>query len=217
MPASDKCFIPSLDTHLIFQNLWILDHLNIDKPSTIKTSYSVKKNDRSIAEEYWHSVKKLDRRIVIALHPCTQAPRKNWAIGNFHKLLKLIQERYDPAFVFFGSQIDSISFNSLLEQYRAVSILQAGETNIGTAAALLNKCDLLISIDSGIMHLAKAVGTPVYGIFISTEPGLYGYDDGNSKNTLVDIRSTADEQVHKIFTGIQLMIKENTQCVELSE
>ena len=41
-------------------------------------------------------------------------------------------------------------------------------------SALLKRCDLFISSDSGIMHLSTAVGTPTLAIFIHSDPQKYG-------------------------------------------
>jgi ADP-heptose:LPS heptosyltransferase len=40
-------------------------------------------------------------------------------------------------------------------------------------AALLQRCDRVVSNDTGLMHLAAAVGTPVTGVFGPTDPALY--------------------------------------------
>jgi ADP-heptose:LPS heptosyltransferase len=48
----------------------------------------------------------------------------------------------------------------------------AGKTSVGQLAGLLQKCDLFISNDSGPVHIASAVGTPVVSIFGRAQKGL---------------------------------------------
>jgi ADP-heptose:LPS heptosyltransferase len=54
-------------------------------------------------------------------------------------------------------------------------------TSLGELAALLKRMTLVVSNDSGPMHLAAAVGTPVLGIFGPTNPLLQGpYGQGHA-------------------------------------
>ena len=50
----------------------------------------------------------------------------------------------------------------------------AGKTTLRELASVLAACDLLISGDSGPMHLAVAVGTPVVALFGATHPARHG-------------------------------------------
>lgn len=47
-----------------------------------------------------------------------------------------------------------------------------GKTSVAEAAAVLGRCRLLVSHDSGLMHLALAVGTPVLALFGPTDPSI---------------------------------------------
>ncbi len=46
----------------------------------------------------------------------------------------------------------------------------AGRTTLRQLAAVLSECDLAVSNDTGPMHLAAAVGTPIVGVFTCTDP-----------------------------------------------
>lgn len=57
----------------------------------------------------------------------------------------------------------------------------AGATSVRELIALISECDVLLSNDSGPLHLAYAVGTPVAALFGSTDPALTGpLGDGNA-------------------------------------
>ena len=52
----------------------------------------------------------------------------------------------------------------------ATCVNLAGRTTLRQLAACLHRCDLAVSNDTGPMHLAAAVGTPVVGVFTCTDP-----------------------------------------------
>jgi len=50
----------------------------------------------------------------------------------------------------------------------------AGRLTLGATAAVIGECDLYLGNDSGVAHLAAAVGTPVIAVFGPTDPRRYG-------------------------------------------
>jgi heptosyltransferase-2 len=48
----------------------------------------------------------------------------------------------------------------------------AGKTTLGQLVSLLKRCSLLVSNDSGPVHVAAALGTPVVSIFTRNQPGI---------------------------------------------
>ena len=63
----------------------------------------------------------------------------------------------------------------------------APETNLIELAMLMQQASAVVACDTGPMHIAVAVGTPTLGIFMTTSPQRYGYDEGC--NTTVDLAS----------------------------
>jgi heptosyltransferase-2 len=53
-------------------------------------------------------------------------------------------------------------------------IVAAGETSVGVLAALVARMDLFLSIDTGTMHMAAALGVPTVALFGPTNPGHHG-------------------------------------------
>lgn len=50
----------------------------------------------------------------------------------------------------------------------------SGKTNLGEVVAILARSKVLIAVDSGVMHLGAAVGTPVVGLYGSSNPAITG-------------------------------------------
>ena len=112
-----------------------------------------------------------DDNILIALHPWTSDHIKQWLLNNFSELsVKLLNE---PAvkIIVFGGKEDLGKSSELFGGFDKRLINVTGKTTLKQLAALLKKCRLLISGDSGPVHLACAVGTPVIAIFRNDIPG----------------------------------------------
>ena len=64
--------------------------------------------------------------------------------------------------------------------------LLAPPTALLELASLMQACQLVVSCDTGPMHIAVAVGTPTCGIFVSTPPERFGY--GEPPHLCIDAR-----------------------------
>ena len=74
------------------------------------------------------------------------------------------------AVVLFGSTGDGAQTSLVERKAKGKLINLAGATNLMDAVALIARCSLFISNDSGLMHLAGALGVPLVAIFGSTNP-----------------------------------------------
>ncbi len=91
---------------------------------------------------------------------------RQWAISNFAKLSQIfVDEGYIP--VLLGTKSET----PLAEQFysaRGRAKNAIGKTDLPLLSAVLEKCEMLITNDTGTMHLAAAVERPIIGIFLAT-------------------------------------------------
>lgn len=116
-------------------------------------------------------------RDVIAFHPGASGPHKQWPIENFCDLASRLVRRFNYGIVVIGDASEKNLGNQLQASLPDNVMNMAGRTSIGETAALLSLCSRLLCNDSGPMHLAAAVRTPVVSLFFSThyvETGPYG-------------------------------------------
>ena len=99
---------------------------------------------------------------LIALQPFSTDPARNWPVANFAKLADALERAGHRAIILDGCK----GRTSCFRQHRVL------EKPLGFVAALLRECDLLVGPDSGLGHLAAAVGTPTVGLFASQSPGV---------------------------------------------
>jgi len=107
----------------------------------------------------------------IALHPWTSDPIKQWPQENFQILAeRLAREQKQKVLVIGGK--DELSKGAEAYNHLGENVINmTGKTTLLELAGLLKKSKLLISGDSGPVHLACAVETPVIALFRNDIPG----------------------------------------------
>ena len=179
----DRCYnkLLTYDTgmHEVDRHLKIADFLGADvKDKTLEIS--VKEEDRKFAE----SIIPEDEHLIIGIHPGSSENlwRKRWMPERFAELADRLSERYGAKILVLGGK-DEINLAEKISALMKVAkpLLMAGKTTIGQAPALIEQCTLFISNDSGLMHMAAAVKTPVVAIFGPTDPAKNApFGDGHS-------------------------------------
>ncbi len=117
-------------------------------------------------------------RPILGLNPCAEyGPAKRWPIERFVAATREIQKRTNCAWLIFGSKNDAPITNqiaSAIHDSRFTIHDLSGKTSIRELMSLLKTCRVLLTNDSGPMHVAAALGTPVVVPFGSTSPELTG-------------------------------------------
>ena len=126
---------------------------------------------RTIAEDILdqYHIKKED--ILIGIAPgATYGPAKMWFPERFAAVADKLADNFSAQVMLFGSGGDS-GRTVLVQQHSKNDLIDmAGKTTLKEAIALIARCDLFISNDSGLMHLAGALDVPLVAIFGSTNP-----------------------------------------------
>jgi ADP-heptose:LPS heptosyltransferase len=105
-------------------------------------------------------------RTRIAIHTGASQATKQWPVRNYHQVAKQLAARGNVEIVLIGGKKDT----ALSEEFAGVPnvVNFMGRTNPLQLAAVLSRCDLTISNDSGPMHIAAAVGSKVLDITVGT-------------------------------------------------
>ena len=103
--------------------------------------------------------------LLVAIHPFTSDLVKQWPTERFGELAQRIQRELGLKIVMVGKVEDRGQSPAGTVPSSDGIINMINKTSLVELAALLKRCSLLISCDSGPMHLAAAVGTPVIALF----------------------------------------------------
>jgi heptosyltransferase-2 len=93
---------------------------------------------------------------------------KRWFPARYAAVGDRIAEEYGARVLLFGSQSDLRTAEEVASQMKHPAIILAARTTLGELMGLISECALLITNDSGPMHLAAALNVPQLAIFGST-------------------------------------------------
>jgi lipopolysaccharide heptosyltransferase II len=115
----------------------------------------------------------------IAVQPGARWPNKRWPVENFSELVRLLAKKIpDARFAILGSAEDKSLGDIISRAEPSLCLNLCGETSLPEMIECLRLCDLMITNDTGPMHAAAALGTPLIALFGPTDPrstGPYGH------------------------------------------
>ncbi|WAC07713.1 MAG: lipopolysaccharide heptosyltransferase I [Thermodesulfobacteriota bacterium] len=121
----------------------------------------------------------LDKPLIL-LHPGTRWKTKMWIEEKWAVLGDWLQEKTGAQVAFTGSANDFYLIERITGQMKFAATNTAGRWSLNELAFLQKQADVVITPDSGPMHLASAMGTPVVALFGPTDPKLTGpYGEGH--------------------------------------
>lgn len=115
-------------------------------------------------------IKDTDKLLIV--HPAASCPSKIWPAERFAEAARLIAYQHGFKIAVVSGSKDRELSARLCEGLRYKAIDLSGKLTLRQLAALLKRSALFISNDSGPVHIASAVGTPVISIFGRQQKGL---------------------------------------------
>lgn len=109
---------------------------------------------------------------LVAVHPSASCVSKRWMPQRFAEVADRLANERKVRIVLIAGEADRAYAQDVAGAMRSPALNVAGQLSLAELAALLARCRLLISNDSGPVHIAAAVGTPVVDIFGRNQAGL---------------------------------------------
>lgn len=112
---------------------------------------------------------------IVGLSPgATFGSAKQWFPEKYGKLAEKIVKAFGTRILIFGSPGDK-EVGLQVRRHSAVPLIDlTGLTTLSQAMALIDRCRLFVTNDSGLMHVAAALHTPLIALFGSTNPQRTG-------------------------------------------
>ncbi len=108
----------------------------------------------------------------LVLHPGVSEEKRRYPAGEFVKAAHRLYDVYDYQIVLTGSAPEWEYVDSICQQIGEGAFNLAGSMNLITLAGLLAEAPVLVSNNTGPVHLAAAVGTPVVVLYAKTNPRI---------------------------------------------
>ncbi|MCG8431449.1 MAG: glycosyltransferase family 9 protein [Candidatus Omnitrophica bacterium] len=149
-----------------------LDLAGLMGASTADKTLSLRRNNDIMRSLHEISPILDSEKPLVAVHPFTSDPVKQWPIEYFKELIRDILAEYKVKVILVGGPQERREYADFFTGLKTDGVLDlVGETTLVQLAGVLRRCRLLVSGDSGPVHLASAVGTPVVAIFRSDLQG----------------------------------------------
>jgi lipopolysaccharide heptosyltransferase I len=169
--------IPPVDMniHAVKRELMLLEAIGVPTEEVVFDVPLMPENFRQI-NDLLRAKGIADPSRVAAINPVATWPTKLWDNAGFAQVADWLAGQ-GLSVVFTGGRGDRPVIDAIMARMREPAVSLAGDTTLKTLAALYRQAALVVSTDTGPMHIAAAVGAPVVAIFGSTAPwrtGPYG-------------------------------------------
>lgn len=135
----------------------------------------VREADRIAAEGMLRSAGVRPGDLVVGINPgAFYGEAKRWFADRYARVADALVKQYQARIVIFGSARDRRTAEEVAAKMDQPTVMLAGRTTLGELMGLLEECSLLITNDSGPMHLAAALDVPQLAIFGSTSETATG-------------------------------------------
>ena len=137
------------------------------------------------AEEQWKTIDnhtslnrgEVEKPLRVGLVLGTSWATKEWPQEKWYSLIKSLQ--YRANFVCLGGPKEATQYKPLMDSLAAEGIVQIilnmlGKTTLQEVGALIESCDVVVTADTGALHIALALNKPVVALFGPTDPKLWG-------------------------------------------
>lgn len=138
-------------------------------------------------------------RVTVGLNPGAGNSSRRWPIENFIELADLLTKENHRVVIFLGPEE-----KKLVEAFRkhiASGVILADRLNIPKLAAAFSLIDAVVSNDTGPMHLASVMGTPI--VLLVTETASARYLPTTEKLKVVRAGTMGDIHVHDVLSAVK--------------
>lgn len=145
------------------RNLDLLKMIGVNSNDTAM-DMPLSDEDRAFAERFF-SENNLNGEKVVALLPATTWVNKHWVAEQWSKVIDILAEKYNTRCVIMGSKADIPLASHISDNANVKPTISAGQTTLKQAGAVMDKCNAVIGVDTGLLHMAVALKKPTVGLF----------------------------------------------------
>lgn len=111
---------------------------------------------------------------MVAILPGSAWETKRWPEEYLAEVAAALESQMDARFVIIGHRADRRAARVIADRLKHPALVAAGEATLMQSSALTRLCDLVIGGDTGVTHIAAALGAPTVAIHGPTDPRVTG-------------------------------------------
>lgn len=169
--VTERASLPPAGPHVIQRYLSVLSALQVSpdgwEMDLVPTPDAIEFADSFLKKAHYDPAKPL-----IAINPKTTWPTKNWPPEHFAAAASELAK--DGQLLLCGGPGDKDTADAISRAAGVPVINATGQTRLHELAALLSRCQVLLTGDTGPLHMAVALRVPTVSIFGPTNPAIYG-------------------------------------------
>ncbi len=194
--SKDKRF-----THIVEVNLETLKRIEIPIKTKMLEVF-IRDEDRVFIDQYLRKEGVKGGERIFVIHPGAKVLLRQWANERFAQLADEFVKKYGVKIIIVGSKAEGKIAEEVAHKMSASPIIAAGKTTLKQLIALLQRADLFVGNDSGVMHLAIASGkVGVIALFGPEEPKRFGPYGKNAIVIKKDLPCSPCNQLKCIMEG----------------
>jgi ADP-heptose:LPS heptosyltransferase len=128
--------------------------------------------DQEEAARWWEE-HDLGDGSVVAIHPGSGSPAKNWPAERFGALAQYLQRERGARVLLLSGPADESAVGEVQQKLDGQEYTLLHNLPLHLVAAILARCQAYVGNDSGVSHLAAAMGVPTVAIFGPTDPDVW--------------------------------------------
>ena len=141
--------------------------------------------------------------MVVMVTQTSVTQRKGWRAERFAAVGRYLRERYGARLVFVGTAGESAAIDSIRQMLDFETLSPAGKTSIGVLGAVMERCAVGVTLDTGSLHIGRGVGLPMVVIAPAWSPEVEWLPVGNPKyrilkNLTMDAPAPADYVIDEV-------------------
>jgi len=135
----------------------------------------LKESDRDWAREFWRrrGLSMEEGSKMVILHPGSGSKRKVWPLERFQRLAEILQDRLGSKILIVLGPAEDREVERVFEGMDPQTFIQVKGLSLLKLASAMEGCRLFVGNDSGISHMASALGIPTIAIFGPTDPRVW--------------------------------------------
>lgn len=171
--------VPSLEVHAVDRYLSVVEALGAPVSGAPRFIFKLLAEDRQLVKELFQRKGLSLERPWVAMNVSARWTTKRWPLSSFASVIDQLYAEHHAPVVVIGSAEERQYVHELRSLSKSAFIDLSGDVPLRCLPALLSTATVMITNDSGPMHIAAACGVPVVAMFGPTSAvrtGPYGLD-----------------------------------------